>query len=398
MMREPRIIECFAKIHTEFNLGHDIISLEQCVQYAGYYIISLPPEINRVIYDQLPRDTIYKAFYNRCPNIFLECSGRILEKFKKEFMSTDDVESESCPLLDLIHEIANVKILKSQAYPINSLYRHPKIVAYILKQQSTRPCLSAVKRLMSSHVDNRDLNLLAVSKLGTYLKAVPENMKDDKEIVLNAVGKDGFALAFASKKLQDDEEVVFAAVNQHGQALEYASSRLRMVERIVLAAIQQAGKAIAFADYDFSDDKLHILRDVVLKCPSLLRFCPHSLKDDEHFVKACVTENAESFEYCSDRLKDNFEIVMLAVQQCSLCLRYASWRLQIDEDILSEAVKDSTTCLSVLPQTMKDNKQMMMTFVKLNPNAIIYASHRLKNDEDIVETAIKEGLPINTIC
>lgn len=149
--------------------------------------------------------------------------------------------------------------------------------------------------------DNAEIALAAVDWAGSLqLSFASGRLKDDKEFFLKVVKQAGISLQYASKKLCDDYEVVREAVRRDGSAFEYASVKLRDDETLALYAVTMGSNP--GVDYGANGS-------------SPLKHCSLRLRDLEPLVYAAISRDGDSFQYASDRLRDNTDLALFAVGQ-----------------------------------------------------------------------------------
>lgn len=65
----------------------------------------------------------------------------------------------------------------------------------------------------------------------------------------------------------------------------------------------------------------------------------NTITKKEAALKAIINEETWKFEYFSDMLKDDKEVVLAAVQKYGWALKYASERLKDDKEVVLAAVQ-----------------------------------------------------------
>jgi hypothetical protein len=125
---------------------------------------------------------------------------------------------------------------------------------------------------------------------------------------------------------------------------------------------------------------------------------------NKFILKRLLSVDGGILEYASDRLKDNFNIVLTAVKQDGFALQYASERLRGDKIIVLEALKQGNNStfayanyLSNIEQIidfasdrLKDDKEFMLEVLELIPYSAKYISDNLKGDKEVVIAFIKK--------
>ena len=138
---------------------------------------------------------------------------------------------------------------------------------------------SNFKVISNALLDDRDVAEAAAANFGfvdlsDFLKHLSPRLKDDKTFAQLAVKVDPMYLAYVSDRLKDDKEIVLEAVNQHPSVMKFASARLKDDLDVVQVANRYRG---SFTDF-------------------------HTFWD-----------GGPSFEFVSDRLKDDKNMALQAV-------------------------------------------------------------------------------------
>lgn len=191
-----------------------------------------------------------------------------------------------------------------------------------------------VRRMIEGNGDNiafseewmkadRSFVLEAAHAGSSILKHVPERFKDDDEVMLRVIGDNPFSMRDASDRLRADKNFVLRAIDG-GLYYDCVEGPLRSDRDIALRLAQRR-------PYDF--DKF-----------------PEAFRDDWEIASAAVS--AEGYghylKYCSERLRDDPELVLAALTHAPGSLQYAGERLRHDRDFLLRAVDLRPDCLEVI--------------------------------------------------
>lgn len=144
--------------------------------------------------------------------------------------------------------------------------------------------------------------LSAVSKCGSDLKFVSEDLHNNSEIVRAAVSNCGLALELASANMQDREFVVVCAIINCGMALQHASKRLRDNIGIVATAVYENPEALIYASNRLRDNP-QLLASFIIS-PEIMEFA----KEDK-YMWALFCKNAEHADE-ANKSKDVMEAEM----------------------------------------------------------------------------------------
>ena len=100
-----------------------------------------------------------------------------------------------------------------------------------------------------------------------------------------------------------------------------------------------------------------------------------------------ITNNTESLEFASEKIKQNRDIVLYAVKKSASVFYYVSEFYQNDKEIILTSVSQFGLNLMNVHILNKD-KDVVLAAVKQDGCSLFYAGKKLKNDEEIVLTAI----------
>lgn len=128
--------------------------------------------------------------------------------------------------------------------------------------------------------------LSAVSRCGSDLKFVSEDLRNNSEIVRAAVSNCGLVLELASANMQDRELVVVCAIINCGMALQHASERLRDNIGIVATAVYENPGALRYASKRLRDNP-QLLASFTIS-PEIMEFA----KEDK-YTWAGLCKNAQ---------------------------------------------------------------------------------------------------------
>ncbi|MGC6367150.1 MAG: DUF4116 domain-containing protein [Candidatus Marinamargulisbacteria bacterium] len=240
-------------------------------------------------------------------------------------------------------------------------------------------------------LDDRDVAEAATANFGfvdlsDFLKHLSPRLKDDKTFAQLAVKVDPMYLAYVSDRLKDDKEIVLEAVNQHPSVMKFASARLKDDLDVVQVANRYRGSFTDFhtfwdggPSFEFVSDRLKDDKNMALQAvsayPPSFEFVSDRLKDDEELARLAVTPYPEAFKFVSKRLKDDRDFVYLAISGSEHLLQYASERLRDDLNLVK----------NVLHSTSLDEDYHVQTNGDTSLYGIQYTSDRLYNHPELTD-------------
>lgn len=195
--------------------------------------------------------------------------------------------------------------------------------------------------------------------------------KSNKDEVLQAIPSMYYMdIRKINEELKDDSDVMYAAVKRNPNAFEFASPRLRDDKKLAIMAV--SGKGMGF----------------------LLRFVSQRLRDDYQVVMAAIRGDGFALEYASEKLKDNDDVVKTALEYNGRTLKYASERIKSDKNMVLLAVSggyDNGYGLEYASEELKKDKDVVIAAVSSTGGVLEYASENLKRDKDVVKAAVCEN-------
>jgi len=171
------------------------------------------------------------------------------------------------------------------------------------------------------------------------LEKAPEEVRGDKQLVRGAImASMGEALKFAAPELQADEELVLEATSYFGTAFADAAPGLRNDRNFVLKAVAANGAALASASEEFRGDRL-LLRSAAQKGHgAALQGAKASLQGDRALVLEMVSDDAESYKYASEDLKQDRDFALQVVKRNGKALKSVLPKFKADPEIVQAAM------------------------------------------------------------
>ncbi|CAD7975024.1 unnamed protein product [Amoebophrya sp. A25] len=266
----------------------------------------------------------------------------------------------------------------------NGLYSKDKLLKHIMEDPWMSVGLLSSDSTHEAVKCDKDIALAAVTRAdANLLEFVCEDLRNDREVVLAAVGIYGRSLLYASRDMRADPEIVLVAVRQHMGVwgaevfLQHISPELKDNREIVLALAQKFGPAaLEWASSDLQKDRDVVLAAVQHAEAAFLRDVPIDLQNDREFVRAAVDADWTAFQFASEEMRADPEIVLVALRKAPKLGRYL--------------------VLHAVSSELKNNKEAVLQFVTEDAeNALHWASRDLQKDRDVVLAAVRaEGRSI----
>lgn len=374
-------VACFAFLYGVANISKETdytssLPLETCLIHAGHYNHNLPPEINHEIAKYVfasfqTAKNSFEKFSKIRPDIFKYHLKQLWIQFKSKY---SDLYKKTFG--DFINDTERlIKTPSCNMMTVHRLLYIPQVVLYFFSKvrfEKQQLDYFLLERLLSVHRSNKIIIMKILSSYsGVYLPllSLSEAEKDDKELMMIAVNSNGLNLSYCSDGLKDDEDIVMTAIKDKPKAIAHASPRLKENENIITTALAQETRV------------------------SILCHFSDRIKDDPHYVKLAISNNAMNLYYASTRLKNDRKIVLAAIRQNADSFIYASNELKDDEKIVRIMSKTRTTgsILNHVGERWNDDKEIVKSMIEMNSYNFVYASARLKNDKEILQLALKKN-------
>ena len=158
-------------------------------------------------------------------------------------------------------------------------------------------------------------------------------------------------------------------------------------KEVVLAAAKGGG-FFNWEAFEYVSDRLKKDKDVILavsgNCDSL-KYASENLTKDRTFILTAVKKNGCNLRYASEELKNDKEVVLTAIKENGYALRYASEKIKNDKEVVLTAVKKDYSALEYASKDLRNNKEVVLTAVKKYYSALEYASEDLRNNKEFMK-------------
>lgn len=228
-------------------------------------------------------------------------------------------------------------------------------------------------------------------KLEDLLKKLPTNLLADEELMISAVSLVGGCFKLISPDLQRNKDVALAALQTkntlYGAGFHLMPDELKGDRDIILACVQKNGWVIKEVDKKFKEDW-----DIAMAAAVQNHLCmeevPAKLLDNKDFIiELLAKQNYHVFDFVPDKLKDDKEFVKKALAIEPWIYQFISQRLKEDAEIIDFVVKKDSqvSILEYGPKFLSENKEFVLSIVRVSPSQLQYASAKLRADPDVID-------------
>jgi len=112
--------------------------------------------------------------------------------------------------------------------------------------------------------------------------------------------------------------------------------------------------------------------------------------DDKELVISIVEWDWEDIQYCSTRLRDDFDVVMAAVRDYGLALHLASDRLKNNEEIVKRAITTYSYSYRYASKELKENPEIVEFAMNNSPYVYPDIPNNFQTNFDYAMAAVKK--------
>lgn len=161
-------------------------------------------------------------------------------------------------------------------------------------------------------------------------QCVSNQLKHNRKFVEEMLDMNPVIYELLDFELRDDYGLTLLAVKNYGSNLKYTTFRLQDDKNIVFAAIKNDPLSYQYASTNIRDDKDFLIHNIEYYTPFSIKYCTDRLKNDYDVAWTLIHKWSSCIKYMSDEIKDNFDIMFEAVRLHGSNIEYASERLQND--------------------------------------------------------------------
>ena len=131
----------------------------------------------------------------------------------------------------------------------------------------------------------------------------------------------------------------------------------------------------------YQDDE-EIVKHVLSKDPSMIKYVSYRLRDDFDIVKKVVATKGDLIRFASDRLKNDIEMAKIAIGEFGGTFEYIGEDLKQNRELILLATKSFSSILRIIDKKFCDDDEIVDSAILKNPKIIEFASKRIRSDKD----------------
>ena len=252
-----------------------------------------------------------------------------------------------------------------------------------------------------------------------------ENVRKDKDVVLTFL-EQGYwdSLRYASDEIKRDRELLlfmakkgipiygasksafrsakFSTAFLQACPTDYPLPQLRVFPKqlrnkeFISMYYQKNEYAPGMHIEDFPEDlknDLEFLLSLNIRKKDILQYGGDEIKDNEKLVTECCDSRfCSSFEYASERIKNDKEIVLCLYKQNRDVRKYAGKKLLDDKKFAIEACHISGKIFENLSEELRDDEEVARLAFTTEPFMITYASDKIKSIKELALECCKREI------
>ena len=137
------------------------------------------------------------------------------------------------------------------------------------------------------------------------------------------------------------------------------------------------------------DDK-NILTEIIKKDWSKIKYVNPELIEKNIALKA-VSENAFAFDYISEKLQNDRDIVLIAIKNKGSLFENIDSQYYKDKEIIFEAIKSEPSYFSKLSKKIEVDRDIALFAVKQEASNYLFLDEKYKKDKEVIKDVLKNG-------
>lgn len=185
----------------------------------------------------------------------------------------------------------------------------PKFIFEMIRKSD-----SYVKYIPETLLKDKIFCLELINVCPSSIIYLSDEFKNDRDIVKQTIKKGFCPLYLTSDEIRDDYEIVLSATKLRFFSMRYVSERLKYNEKIILSSLE---------NLDYCDS---------------LEFLPAIFRDNKEIVMKSIIKGGYNFQFASDRLKDDKDVVNSIPENYFSCIIYASRRIKCNKKLIGRYI------------------------------------------------------------
>lgn len=134
-------------------------------------------------------------------------------------------------------------------------------------------------------------------------------------LILKIIEIDPLIYSYLYKPLQENREIIKYTIQLDTAMFSYIPEVFQQDKDFVKELLLINNKISSYLFTIFHDDDDFMKYLISIKPGIYLKYCSEILRDDKHLVLQCIQEEFHSFEFVSDRLKNDYHVILETLLQ-----------------------------------------------------------------------------------
>jgi hypothetical protein len=236
---------------------------------------------------------------------------------------------------------------------------------------------------------DKPLVLHALAKDKRLVASLPPHLLDDEEVILQANDRYNPSLGFASERLRSDPHFVRRMIDVNGRNIAHAAEWMRRDRSFVLAAADAGSQILQHVQESFTDDEEVMLR-VIADNPFSIRHASGRLRADKDFVLRAIDEGLY-YECVEGSLRNDHDVILRLANRRPYDFDKFPDMFRDDREVALAAVSADGygPYLRHCSERLKDDPDIVLAALTHAPHPLKFASARLLNDKAFLMRAIR---------
>jgi hypothetical protein len=266
--------------------------------------------------------------------------------------------------------------------------------------------------------NNRADILLALEKNdnSSILKHASPKLRNKRNIVTITIKRNWKELEYASFRLRNNVDFMLDALTINGKAIQYATNYLKKNGLIVLTAIKNNTYAIRHASYDIIKNNKAFVMMIIKIFPEIFEFLSDNLKNDKDIIREVITKYVNNkqynyytiFRHISYELKNDKDFMLELMRLDIHIIDYVSYKIKNDPEIILNIMTNNDNiynfklnhhieypCIRYILHNVSNNllhnKDFIKSIIEKCQEAFEYIPYEFKNDKDFIFELLDKG-------
>ena len=214
------------------------------------------------------------------------------------------------------------------------------ILASMIINNSSNHCVNILEHSSPRFRHNAKLikQMDMICRQEYEFKFASQEIRDNKTIALAAIIDDSKNLQYVSPTLRDDIDLASAAIRNDSSAIKSVSLRLQFDKTLLLLAAEGNNSTLCLNQSipSIYDNDIPFKDEINKRCTKneLYNLVSAKGRDNKMMMQKVVARRGYDLKHVSERLQDDYDVVLNAILNEPYAIKYASDRLQNNKDLL----------------------------------------------------------------